>query len=71
QQLGMLRQKTERAFGDSSIAQFAKPEKVDALIRRFLVRSEALASFTTSAPGAAALQILQSAAQGNSFSRLR
>jgi hypothetical protein len=60
-QLETLREKTERVFGDSSIAQFSDPEKLEDLLRRFLIRSEAAASFSASTPGALALQLLQNA----------
>lgn len=59
QQLTTLQNKTERAFGSDQVSQFDNPEKVEALIRRFLIRSEALASFTSTSPGAVALSLLQ------------
>lgn len=58
-QLGILKEKTEKVFGEGTIAQFSDPESVETLIRRFLVRSEALASYSASTPGAMALQLLQ------------
>jgi len=61
QQLATLRSKTETTFGDNSVGQFADPLRVEGLIRRFLARSEALASFSSSSGGAAALQLLQAA----------
>lgn len=59
QQLTTLRAKMESALGDSSVTQFTDPKKSEALIRQFLVRSEALASFSSTAPGAVALQLMQ------------
>lgn len=59
QQLATLKEKTSKAFGASDVAQFKDPDKTEALIRRFLVRSEALASFSATAPGAVALSLLQ------------
>jgi hypothetical protein len=61
QQLSTLKEKTEKAFGTSDIAQFTVPEKVELLVRRFLVRSEALASFSATSPGSVALTLLQNA----------
>lgn len=61
QQLNTLQDKTKRAFGSDQVAQFDDPEKVEALIRRFLIRSEAVASFSSTSPGAVALSLLQGA----------
>jgi hypothetical protein len=63
-QLETLKEKSRKTFGDSSIAQFSDPEKVENLVRRFLFRSEALAAFQASSPGAIALQLLQPASRG-------
>jgi hypothetical protein len=59
QQLSTLREKTMRSFGSPDVAQFSRPEKVEDLVRRFLVRSDALASFSTTSSGAVALTLLQ------------
>lgn len=58
-QLEVLRSKAEAAFGDASVAQFTDPERVEALLRRFLTRSEAT-SLSPLTPGFGALQLLQS-----------
>ncbi len=62
-QLDTLKQKTSKVFGQSGISQFSDPEKTEKLVRRFLVRSEAMASFSSNSPGAMALQLIQSATQ--------
>jgi len=66
-QLATFKQMTVKVFGQSDIAQFSDPEKTDKLVRRFLLRSEALASFSTNSPGAMALQLIQSASDSRSF----
>jgi Protein of unknown function (DUF1217) len=57
-QLGLFRTKAETLFGSSTVAQFKDPAKVETLIRRFLLRTEADAVSAQSSPGAAALQML-------------
>jgi hypothetical protein len=59
QQLSTYKARAERAFGDSGIKQFAEPEAMEALVRRFLAQSEAQASSTRGGTSAA-LTILQS-----------
>ena len=59
QQLEAFETKAEAAFGDSSVSQFTDPAKVEVLIRRFLVRSQADAVASQSGSGAAALAMLQ------------
>ena len=46
-------------FGDDTVSQFTDPAKVETLIRRFLVRSQADATASQSGSGAAALAMLQ------------
>ncbi|WP_050526132.1 DUF1217 domain-containing protein [Pseudorhodobacter aquimaris] len=58
-QLSTLKAKTQKTFGDSGVAQFADAENLDALIKRFLIRSEALASFSSTSSGSIALTLLQ------------
>jgi hypothetical protein len=36
-QVGILKDRTRRTFGEGGVAQFAQPEKMDALVRRFFV----------------------------------
>lgn len=61
QQVTVLRDRAEQAFGDNSVAQFADPGRIEALTRRFLIRADlAAGSGTTTTPGALALALLQS-----------
>ncbi|MBK5927644.1 DUF1217 domain-containing protein [Rhodobaculum claviforme] len=63
-QLGILQERTRRSFGDGSISQFSDPDKIDALARQFILRSEIQAGMMGGAArGSAALQLLQTAAQ--------
>jgi len=62
QQLGILRDRTQRNFGSSDLAQFTDPERVEALVKRFLLMSEIQNSQMPQFSGAsAALQLLQAA----------
>ncbi len=65
-QLQTFKEKAERVFGDDSVSQFADPAKVDQLVRRFLVRSEADSLGTSAGSGAMVLQMLQ---QSSAFLR--
>ena len=65
-QLSTLQDKTEQMFGDSSVAQFSDPEKMDKLVRTFLVRSELQGTAGGSAAQSAALTLLQSDANSSS-----
>lgn len=58
QQLETFRARSKATFGTDRIADFAQPEKREALIRLFLLRSEASGSASLSA-GATALTLLQ------------
>lgn len=69
QQLSVLKDKAGAIFGDSSASQFAEPEKVDELIRRFMALSQATGGISSTAPGASALQLLQGG-QGSTASIL-
>lgn len=61
QQVTVLRDRAEQAFGDDAVAQFADPGKIAALTRRFLIRADlAVGSGITTTGGALALQLLQS-----------
>jgi hypothetical protein len=59
QQLAAFRDKAEAAFGSGTVSQFTDPAKVEGLIRRFLVRSQAEAMSAQTGSGAAALAMLQ------------
>lgn len=54
----VLEAKAEAAFGAATVSQFTDPEKVEALVRRYLARAGAESIAT--GPGTAALTILQS-----------
>ena len=62
QQLTIFKDKAEAVFGTDTISQFADPAKVEAVIRRFLIRSQTDASASTAGSGAAALAMLQQTA---------
>ena len=67
-QLLTFQDRANKAFGDGSVSQFTDPAKVETLIRRFLVRSQADAVSGQGGSGAAALAILQQTA---AFARRR
>jgi hypothetical protein len=57
-QLRAFKDKANSQFGSDSMAQFTDPAKVEGLVRRFLVRSEA-ESYAQSGAGNSVLQMLQ------------
>jgi hypothetical protein len=57
-QLKTFKDKANAQLGSNMVSQFSDPTKVENLVRRFLVRSEA-ASFAASGNGNSALQMLQ------------
>jgi hypothetical protein len=65
-QLRTFQDKAQTIFGDTTVSQFTDPAKVENLIRRFLVRSQADSIASTSGAGANALAMLQ---QTSSFLR--
>ena len=58
QQVATLREKTDRAFGEGGIAQFADPDRAEALVRRFLLRAEG-GEASQATPYSSALAILR------------
>lgn len=68
QQLTIFKDKAQAQFGDAGVSQFSDPVKVEKLIRRFLIRSEATALASEVGPNAAALQMLTQTA---AFARQR
>ncbi len=58
-QLAAYKSQAEKVFGSGTVSQFTDPAKVDTLVRRFLVRSEAESFGTGAGSGARALQMLQ------------
>ena len=67
-QLLAFQDKADKVFGDKTVGQFTDPAKVETLIRRFLVRSQADAISSQSGSSAAALAMLQ---QSAAFARRR
>jgi hypothetical protein len=59
QQVSVLRTKTEAAFGSSSLSQFTNPEKMDALVRRYLLQSEIQSQTAATSSAAIALTLLR------------
>lgn len=63
QQLAALQAHARRAFGEDSVAQFADPARMEALVRRFLIRAGlAEGGPAAVAPARAALTLLEAAA---------
>lgn len=62
-QVETLQRRAMSSFGEGSVAQFKDPEKLDKLVRQFLVRSELEANATSLGSGQVALTLLQSAAR--------
>lgn len=59
QQVTTLRTKTEAAFGSPDLAQFKDPTKLDALVRRFVLRSKMQDQGAATSPAATALTLLR------------
>jgi hypothetical protein len=59
QQVAVLRQRTGAAFGVDTVSQFADPAKLEALVRRFHLRSEMQDQSAASSPAAIALALLR------------
>jgi len=59
-QVETLKARTKATLGDDSIQQFSNPEKLDKLVRQFLIRSEVDASSAALSRGQVALALLQS-----------
>ena len=57
-QVSAFRQAAERSLGQSEIAQFADPDRVEDLIRVFTLKSEAASGPSPLTPGYAALVLL-------------
>lgn len=64
QQLTSLKDRAERVFGSSDIAQFSDPRKVEDLVRLYLLRAEAQGAGSVYSAQSAALTLLRSAATG-------
>lgn len=61
QQLGIFKQKAEKVFGAPSVSQFGAPEKMDDLVRTFLLRSEIANGQQAMSSGSIALTLLGAA----------
>lgn len=59
-QVETLRKRTNAAFGNEGLVQFSDPEKLDKLVRQFLIRSEVDSANATLSGGQIALSLLQS-----------
>jgi hypothetical protein len=59
QQVATLRLKAEAAFGAPTVSQFSDPARMEALIRRFHIRSDVLDQQATTSPAAVALTLLR------------
>lgn len=64
-QLAMLKQKAKALFGDESVRQFADPERLAALTRRFLLQTELDGTAGGTTASSPALAILQGISSGN------
>jgi len=62
-QLTSYKARAKAVFGGESVSQFSDPAKVEGLVRRFLVRSEAESLSGSTGSGATALSMLQQTAQ--------
>lgn len=58
----VFRDKASRVLGDDRIGQFAGPDRMEMLLRRFLLRAEAAQNVQMSVRGSGALALLQSMA---------
>lgn len=59
QQVGVLKARTEAAFGAADLGQFKEPEKMEALLRRFLLQSDIQSQASANSPGSVALTLLR------------
>jgi hypothetical protein len=58
-QVSVLKSRAEAAFGAASVSQFSDPAKMEALVRRFVLRSEMQAQGMGNSSAAIALQLLR------------
>ncbi len=59
QQVGVLKARTEAAFGAATVSQFADPARMEALVRRFHLRAEMQDQSAGSSPASIALTLLR------------
>lgn len=58
-QVEVLRDRVLRRFGPGGVAQFAQPDRLEALTRQFMIQTELASPGMTNSPAGAALQLLQ------------
>lgn len=58
-QVEVLKERAEAALGSNNLSQFTDPDKIETLVRRFLVRSEVEATTVQMSSGQVALSLLQ------------
>lgn len=58
-QVQVMQKRTEATFGSANLSQFQEPEKLDQLVRQFLVQSELAANGASLSRGQVALSLLQ------------
>lgn len=66
-QVEVMRDRSRRAFGADTVSQFTDPEKIEALTRQFLIRSDLQGGFSRVTGGSVALQLLQAAPRAGAF----
>lgn len=59
QQVSVLKDRARQAFGSDSVTQFAEPARMEALVRRFVLRADLQARGEGNSPAAIALQLLR------------
>jgi hypothetical protein len=59
QQVSVMKEKAKATFGADTVSQFSQPAKMDALVRRFLFRSEIQEVGSGTSPAAIALTLLR------------
>jgi hypothetical protein len=59
QQVSVMKEKAKATFGADTVSQFSQPAKMDALVRRFLFRSEIQDTGSGTSPAAIALTLLR------------
>lgn len=60
-QLSTLKEKANKVFGSEKISQFSDTDKMDSLVRKYILRTEALASFSSTSSASIALTLLRGA----------
>jgi hypothetical protein len=58
-QLSTFKEKANKVFGSEEVSQFTDPDKMESLVRKYILRTEALASFSSTSSASIALTLLQ------------